>query len=50
MANQTLTKKHVLLIKEAVETYINFNVSINNPQLKEYEDTLKVIESLLIQT
>ena len=42
------TKQQVLLLRDAIKHYIQYQIGINSSQALEYEDILKMLEDRLI--
>ena len=43
----SLNKQQILIVKKAVEHYINFNIGATNPQLAEFKVIMNVLEHQL---
>lgn len=42
-----LNKQQVLIVKNALNTYINFNIGVTNPQREDFKVIINVLESQL---
>ena len=42
-----LSKQQVLIVKNALNKYINFNIGVTNPQREDFKGIINVLESQL---